>query len=459
MSTNTPRPDERPILGESWVVASNQPKDEEHSILQTASPSKTNASEHSPRPRSEKLSKDRNGSDSLATSASSLSGPELIMPSIYEAPISEGSWVAPVVRSKAQLKQRHPRPTQETKRDIQAPTTTTPKKEQDQDQDQDQRTASNTLRKTRASSPQPTSQLLTTLRHVLNALLILAIAHLLILPELTQQYQSLCNISVIPTLYPTSCSPRFPQPPTSQQTPHDPIQSAQASLEILFNTTLQEMSPLSPSLKQAESKLRAVQSALKAAYPGTKHELDLEFDGCWTATRTAAWKFDSLQADIRSAVDNLVVTGAAASAASSDNGAQPSDVRLSLTQMSRREQYLDQLTARMQSKAEALSNDLARLDDHLESIHAIVNRETGHSQSTGSSGPPGSIKSLLNSIIPSRALGTFLSSADTPQDIPATSSLLKTFREAAAQHEPVSIVVDNLSYRLHAYQQKKGNIV
>lgn len=451
MSTNAPRPQEPPILGESWVVASSQSKDEEPSILQTASPSKTNASEHNPRPGSEKLSKDRNGSDSLATSASSLSGPELIMPSIYEAPISEGSWVAPVVRSKPQLKQRHQRPAQEIKRDIQAPTTT-PKK------DQDQPTASNTPHKTSASSAQPTSQLLTTLRHVLNALLILAIAHLLILPELTQQYQSLCNIPVIPTLYPTSCSPRFSQTPASQ-TPHDPIQNAQTSLEILFNTTLQEMSPLSPSLKQAESKLRAVQSALKAAYPGTKHELDLEFDGCWTATRTAAWKFDSLQADIRSAVDNLVVTGAA-SAASSDNNAQPSDVRLSLTQMSRREQYLDQLTARMQSKAEALSNDLARLDDHLESIDAIVNREAGHpTPPTGSAGPPGSIRSLLNSIIPRRALGTFLSPADTPQEIPATSSLLKTFREAAAHHEPVSIVVDNLSYRLHAYQQKKGNIV
>ncbi|PKY09195.1 hypothetical protein P168DRAFT_287262 [Aspergillus campestris IBT 28561] len=450
MSTNAPRPEERPILGESWVVASSQPKEEEQTILQTASPSKTNTSEHSPRPKSEKRSKDRNGSDSLATSASSLSGPELIMPSIYEAPISEGSWVAPVVRSKGQLKQRHQRPTQETKRDSQA-YTTTPKK------DQDQPTASNTSRKTSASSPQSTSQLLTTLRHVLNALLILAIAHLLILPELTQQYQSLCNIPAIPTLYPTSCTPRFPQPPTPQQ-PHDPIQNAQASLEILFNTTLQEMSPLSPSLKQAESKLRAVQSALKAAYPGTKHELDLEFDGCWTATRTAAWKFDSLQADIRSAVDNLVVTGAA-SAASSDNGAQPSDVRLSLTQMSRREQYLDQLTARMQSKAEALSNDLARLDDHIKSIDAIVNRETGRTPPTGSPGPSGSIKSLLNSIIPGRALGTFLSFTDSNQEIPAPSSLLKTFREAAAQHEPVSIVVDNLSYRLHAYQQKKGNII
>ncbi|PLB33619.1 uncharacterized protein BDW47DRAFT_113605 [Aspergillus candidus] len=450
MSTNAPRPEERPILGESWVVASSQPKEEEQTILQTASPSKTNTSEQSPRRKSEKRSKDRNGSDSLATSASSLSGPELIMPSIYEAPISEGSWVAPVVRSKGQLKQRHQRPTQETKRDSQAHTTT-PKK------DQEQPTASNNPRKTSASSPQPTSQLLTTLRHLLNALLILAIAHLLILPELTQQYQSLCNIPAIPTLYPTSCTPRFPQPPTSQP-PHDPIQNAQASLEILFNTTLQEMSPLSPSLKQAETKLRAVQSALKAAYPGTKHELDLEFDGCWTATRTAAWKFDSLQADIRSAVDNLVVTGAA-SAASSDNGAQPSDVRLSLTQMSRREQYLDQLTARMQSKAEALSNDLARLDDHIKSIDAIVNRETGRTPPTGSSSPSGSIKSLLNSIIPSGALGTFLSSTDSNQEKSAPSSLLKSFREAAAQHEPVSIVVDNLSYRLHAYQQKKGNII
>ncbi|KAG2421009.1 hypothetical protein HFD88_000625 [Aspergillus terreus] len=430
MSTAAPRPGDRPALGDSWVVASSYiPKDE--------------------RPRSSQSSPNRKRStatDSMTTSASSLSGPELIMPSIYEAPISEASWVSPTVRKRHTSREptsQKPRAPATQKR----PTPKTPQSD---------------------GRPKPTPSTLPlsnlaerSLLTLINLVLLAAIAHLLVLPELVQQYQTLCAIDALSTLYPTSCIPPVPSAhdalhskPASPR--HNTVFSAQTQLESLLNAAVQEMQPLAHALKHSESRLRDLQTDLHHRAPAVPHhELDLEFDGCWQATRAATRKFDSLRADIRAAVDNLVVT---APAPAGDDHSVAQDARMS-TQMRRREQYLEQLTARMQSKADALGADLARLEDHLDSIAGVLERHS--SGSFGSAGgarhPEGEARAgrgwwrVIEEFVPGA-----LSAERASSGASANPPIMRVFQHAAAQHRPVADAVRSLSYRLQALQGRRG---
>ncbi|KAE8373580.1 hypothetical protein BDV26DRAFT_62511 [Aspergillus bertholletiae] len=451
MSTDSSRPQDSSILGESWVVAPSSSDKEER-------PSKNQPSE-SPS-QSHHLNKDadrheyNNGTDSMTTSASSLSGPELIMPSIYETPLAEGSWIAPAVRPKSKtahsLRRRHKAARESTPR--------TDKNDLYMSRDgesSEQRPNSSQIDEQLAhpNSASRSKTLQTLVRIIINVLLVAAISHLLIIPEVVQQYQTLCTIEAISSLYPSSCIPPYPQPQPNRHraSRYDTVVSSQMRLESIFNATLHMMTPLSGTLKQSESKLRDVEAELKKAYPGMKHELDLEFSGCWEATRAATRKFDSLRVDIRSAVDNLIATGGTTTG---DSQSSTHDARLS-TQMSWREQYLDQLTARMQSKADSLSNDLATLDDHLESIGNILAREM--KLSSGSSAPT---DSTVES--PGSGLWAFVEKLPSPfrpakegnSLIHSDLSMSELFQDAAGQHRPVADAVRRLSSELQTLQKK-----
>ncbi|PWY95365.1 hypothetical protein BO94DRAFT_225951 [Aspergillus sclerotioniger CBS 115572] len=435
------------ILGESWVVASHNEEDEQRVKRQPSEPS-------SPTPRPTRRKRNY-GSESISTSTSSTSGPELIMPSVYEAPISEGSWVAPTTRSKRSLRhrpQKSPKPlTQEEEQKSPSPR----RVEITPDSTQSPRQSEASQRRAWISPNRPFQSVL---RTILNLVLIAAISHMLVLPEIVQQYQTLCSLETIATLYPTSCIPPYPQPQPRhhQQAPWEAIASSQARLESLFNTTVHETDPLANILKQSESKIRDIHQELRKAYPGTKHELYLEFTGCLQATRTAASKFDTLRVDLRSAVDSLIASG--------DAQAISQDARLS-TQMARREQYLDQLISRMQSKADSLSNDLATLDDHLESIGSIVARES--KQSTTAPGAPPNPGGKSDQPPRMRTFVDSLLGVNRPHPIKAEesaipshgNSLVEMFREAATNHRPVIHVVRNLSNQLQTLQQRKNSAI
>ncbi|RAQ64296.1 hypothetical protein COH20_008253 [Aspergillus flavus] len=454
MATNSPRPKDSSILGESWIVASSSP-DKEERPNKNQPPESPSQSRH--------LNKEagrqecNNGCDSMTTSASSISGPELIMPSIYETPIAEGSWVAPDVRSKSKtahsLRRRHKAARENTPR--------TEKHDLDMSKENDSSkqgpsTSQVDEKLSRPKSASRSKTLQTLIRTIINIVLVVAISHLLIIPEVVQQYQTLCTIEAISTLYPASCIPPYPQPQTNHHraSRYDTVVSSQTRLESLFNTTLHAMTPLSGTLKQSESKLRYIETELKKVYPGMKHELDLEFSGCWEATRAATKKFDSLKVDIRSAVDNLIATNGATAAGDSQSAAQ--GARLS-TQMSWREQYLDQLTTRMQSKADSLSNDLATLDDHLESISSILAREM--TQSSASSGttdsaaesPGGGLRAFVDKL-PS----FFRPTIDGENLIRPDLSISELFQDAAEQHRPVVDTVRRLSSELQNLQKKRA---
>ncbi|GLA25641.1 hypothetical protein ACMYSQ_002096 [Aspergillus niger] len=455
MSTRKPRPQDSSILGESWVVAlphENEQQDE-HQPSEPSSPT--------PRP----ARRNRNyGSESLSTSTSSASGPELIMPSIYEAPLSEGSWVAPTARSKRPLRRRPQKSPKDSAQEG---------KQQSPSPKQDVTAATRTQRSRQPKATQPRTWKFveSLLRTILNCALIAAIAHMLVLPEIVQQYQTLCSSEKIATLYPASCIPPYPQPqhPRHQPAPRDTITSSQSRLETLLSSTLNETDPLTSTLKQSESKLRDIHTELKQAYPGSKHELDLEFTGCLQATRIAAGKFDSLRADIRSAVDSLIASG--------DNIQTLTQDARHATQMARREQYLDQLTTRMQSKVDSLSNDLATLDDHLESIGTIVARESKQSKPSSSIHAPGPnnpgpepvpqsdqpprLRTFVNSLLGVNLPAMLRPITAEPESAVSSPdpSLADLFREASTNHRPVIQVVRNLSNQLQILQQRRNIVI
>ncbi|KKK21329.1 hypothetical protein ARAM_004079 [Aspergillus rambellii] len=428
------------VLGESWVVASapsrkeRQDKDFPKTPTQKTQPSLDGGRSH--------------GSDqSIVASTASMSGPELIMPSIYETPISEASWVAPTVRAKQSgpsLRRRHDRT---LRTDAAA-------------------SASTEFSNGRNFTP-----------GLANIILLAAIFHLLVLPELVQQYQSLCTIGTISALYPSSCIPLFPQPFSQGQgqpsTQFGTVISSQTRLVSIFNATLEEMAPLNGSLKQTDSQLRDLERQLKHAHPGTRHELDLEFDSCWQAIRVAIWKFDSLKVNLQSAVDNLIAAGDVKPAIDS-RASVAQDARLS-TQMSRREQYLDELTTRMRSKADSLAADLATLDDHLESIEGIVARETRQSHSSpiyrldspsqGSSYTASRLRTFVDAVLPQRLKApSFLRPPEREENnahdpgISPEVSLLQISHEATTHHRPVTDMARNLSNRLHQSLQARKTV-
>ncbi|KAF4213399.1 hypothetical protein CNMCM5878_000033 [Aspergillus fumigatiaffinis] len=462
MSPGSARTAESCVLGESWVVAS------------TSSLQKKPLSEESARKAGPNQEDGRKGCQSMTTSASSISGPELIMPSICEVPISEASWVAPELRSRTlsahTVKRRYKRLSDhsEKKRESEVSSledSTTAARRQQADE----------IASTSSGTTSSSARIERYIRPLINLLLMAAISHLLIIPELVHQYQTLCSIDTVSALYPASCIPPYPQPPSTNpqmQSHPNSILTSQSRLETLFNTTLTQMSTLHPTLQQTESLLRDLHTNLKKAYPATKHELDLEFAGCTQAARTATGKFASLKADINSAMDSLLATAATDDTTGTGRGRSRSvaqDARLS-TQLARRGAYLDQLTARMQSKAEELCGDFATLDDHLESIQEIVQREMRARSSFGDfENPPGKggsndngnaqgIWAFIEAIVPFPGRS---SSVRTGEDETSTSEthLSDSLRQAANHHRPMADLIRRLYIDLQNLQRKKGNLV
>lgn len=382
-----------------------------------------------------------------------MSGPELIMPSIYETPIAEKSWVAPNVRKQTSpnLRRRHQTSSEST----------SAKRPATDIADNSDRDANSTT--TSGGQTQPRLGFFEKpIRTITNIMLLAAISHLLILPELVQQYQSVCSIGAISAIYPSSCISTYRSEPVSPYTSSRsaPIGavSSQSRLESLFNSTLHEMTPLNNALKQTESQLQAVERELRRLRPGTKHELSLEFESCWRVIRVAAWKFDSLKVDLQSAVDSLVAAGDVKSAESRPSVAH--DARLS-TQMLRRENYINQLMARMRSKADSLAVDLFTLDDHLESIASIVVREAKRSGSSFTNQLRDStsrLEAFVDALVPpSVSLPSFLRARDSQagdSDDISKPTLLQLFHEASTRHRPVAGLARSLSK--HLQQTPRG---
>lgn len=481
------------MLGDSWVVASTvSVKDDEVDSLPTNDPASP-----TPHPRKEKhvdiagpandIDRNQNQSqnhtqlsESLTSSTSSwsMSGPELVMPSIYEVPISEASWVAPRMRS-ADKKSPHMR----KRRKI------TPSGKQTQQ-------SKNTTEASDVGSlalchhlkkPNVINKLSSfcngqraLLRTSINTFLIALIMHLLILPELIYQAQELCTFPTIKATYPASCvrlRPRGLPSNTLHSTstllsPEETIITAQNTLQAIFTNTLSNLTPLSQTLKDSESTVSTLQTTLQSTLPDARNALALEFQGSDAALRAATWEFDSLRADLRSAVDSLLASPLALESGSPTSIAR--DTRLA-AQLRQRAEYLDRLRAQLRNKAESLGGRFATLDDHLEAVDSIVSREARRASMLegNKNRPVDTGEGLLHSLssyarFSTRLFGARSSSSSSSQDQsidPSSSasssidpaqqltSTLALLRLAATQHRAVADEVAWLARALREEQR------
>ncbi|KAJ5099960.1 hypothetical protein N7532_006961 [Penicillium argentinense] len=485
MSTE-PRSPDRSVLDESWVMAStvslkdrNAEKKKEQDRQELATPTPP------PRPRSapsrdgDKLLSE--SSESLDSSSWSMSGPELIMPSIYEAPISEASWVAPDMRP-AEAKRERDVPgmrkrrkvisehlSEETKSNL-APEnpdagSSTPTKLQSKPQAILAHSPLNSLYRDQRAL----------LRNAVNVLLGICILHLLLLPELIYQAQNLCHL---PGINPHPSTPSHP----ITIKPEETIIASQTHLETIFTTSLETLTPLAHTLKESESMLRDLQSDLQHSFPDARNALTLEFQGSEKALRAASWEFDSLRADVRSAIDSLLASPPTQEPVGSSVAR---DTRLA-AQLRRRAEYLDRLRAQIRSKTDSLSTRFSTLDDHLEAIDGIVSREerrslmdaeSGSGSSSGSTDGEG-LQGVLDSLSSYASFGAKLlrggstgsdsrvgstgtgtgssaSSASEAATLPRPSTTLALLRFAATHHLPVADSVVRLSRQLQDVQRAR----
>lgn len=325
-------------------------------------------------------------------------------------------------------------------------------------------------------------------RKSINAVLIAIILHLLVLPEVVYQAKDLCHIPSIKTLYPNSCI-TFPAtyPPRSAYhpsaiSPEETLATSQRQLESIFDTALEALTPLSAILKQSDSMLSDLELQLKSTFPDARNALDLEFTGSNQAVQTAVWEFDSLRADLRSAIDSLL----ASRPATEISGTAALDTRLAI-QMRRREEYLDRLRSQIRSKADSLNTRFTTLDDHLEAVDGIVAREERRSPTFHKyrSSSDDSSSDRLYSVLDSLPLGPFgaylfrgrssgdadgnplagtessssavASTASTePTPTPRPAATLALLRVAATHHRPVADSVLRLSRQLRDVRRATG---
>ncbi|CAI7631281.1 unnamed protein product [Penicillium glandicola] len=476
MSTEQPRIPDRPALGESW---------------ENKDPTKTPNYRHESSKTTTKTADP--ASESLVSSSSSwtISGPELIMPSICETPNPEGSWVE-YVRSPKQQGSESMR----KRRKVSMPDGAKQREQGRTGAKAGDADAGSSAKMTTKQAGLVKSKSIfcgyaALARKAINAVLIAIILHLLVLPEVVYQAKDLCHLPSIKTLYPNSCitlpatyPPRSAFHPSATP-PEETLANSQRELESIFDTALETLTPLSAILKQSERMLADLESQLKSTFPDARNALDLEFTGSNQAMQTAVWEFDSLRADLRSAIDSLL----ASRPATEISGTAALDTRLAI-QMRRREEYLDRLRAQIRSKSDSLNTRFTTLDDHLEAVDGIVAREERRSPTFHKYRSSSDSSNWLYSVLDSLPLGPFgaylfrgRSSGNTdanavdphavavtessssavssttstePTPIPRPAASLALLRVAATHHRPIADSVLRLSRQLRDVRRAAG---
>ncbi|KAJ5491052.1 hypothetical protein N7539_002619 [Penicillium diatomitis] len=493
-------------LGDSWVVASTiLAKEQEQRSSHTAEResihsnqkgtlieehealAKTaNDTDQTPDASKEQIRREKELSESLASSASSWSstGPELVMPSIYEVPISEASWVAPAAVSPADMGSPHMRKRRKiTSTQINDDTATT---------GPDTKASLSNVLESNGQDPKASVRAKissiyrdqqTLVRAGVNTILVTLIMHLLVFPELIYQAPVLCTLPLVQTAYPSSCVPLHPRPlpsssllyPGETVSPEVNTIASQTTLQAIFISTLSTLTPLSNALQDIETTLTRLHTNLQASLPEARNALDLEFQGSEAALRAASWEFNSLRADLRSATDSLLASPLAKE--SSDPTSIARDTRLA-SQLRRRGEYLDRLRTQLRNKADSLGGRFATLDDHLEAIGSIVSREARHAWMEGKdvdaehgakNRGEGLLQSLSSYAVFSARFfgaGSGVRSGDQPADTAITASsgdeaaekptsTLALLRLVSTQHRAVADEIARLAKALREEQRAR----
>lgn len=418
-----------------------------------------------------------NPTESTVTLASSVSsGPELIMPSImFETRHSEhGSWVIPRKRSRQSLYEsrkapRIPKPrSQTTSRERQV------HRAQNQDDPPVAPTKDNSMHHHFSQVKDYFSEDINRyqfFRLILNSLLVLMTMHLLIFPELVHQVPIFCKVPGISKVYSQTCT-NFNSTMSGISSLSTSYQSAirtRNQLQNYLNQTIQDMAPLDAALKDTDTTLRGVYTDIRREYGSARHEIELEFEGAWAASRSISRTLMNLKVDMRSTVDGFQAPtrrleyfkGAARTSRQNADGifgrltgrkrsksdSEEESGIVAMNQFDRFSQELDSAIARLAHKTDTLLVQLARLDDHLQSIEQLTVREEDRLNSRPSKDQKQSIWSSLHG---------FIQGAKTPESTnngEQAKIMLKQLQQVASYHGLMADVVGKLDRELKALQK------
>ncbi|EEA25521.1 hypothetical protein TMatcc_006250 [Talaromyces marneffei ATCC 18224] len=419
-----------------------------------------------------------NPAESTATLASSeSSGPELIMPSImFETRASDhGSWVIPRKRSRQSLYESRKAPR------IPKPRSQTSSQERQ-------------VHPVQKKDTVPAAALIpdTSMRHyfsqvkdyfsedinryqffrlILNSLLVLMTMHLLIFPELVHQVPILCKVPGVSNVYSQTCAKsnstitEIPSPSASYQS----AVRTQNQLQNYLNQTIQDMVPLDVSLKDTDTILRAIYTDVRREYSSARHEIELEFDGARAASRSISRALMKLKVDMKSTVHGFqapthrleYLKGAARNSRknadsifsrltgrkNSKSDSEEDSGMAAMNQFARLSQELDSIIARLAQKTHILLEQLAKLDDHLQSIEQLSVREQDRINSKHAKDQKHNIWSSLNDII------QVAKSSESTNHDKQENTILEQLGQVALYHNLMADVVGKLDRELKALQK------
>ncbi|CRG89495.1 hypothetical protein PISL3812_06531 [Talaromyces islandicus] len=410
---------------------------------------------------------------SESTVSIASSGPELVMPSIMVESKStiNGSWVIPKKRSKQRLYESRKAPKM-------------PKHRGDSPSSDEQPSAAVTEA---APVPRPASGLKQRLsqvkRHLdrtldqnnflrimLNSFFLFMTLHLLIIPELLYQVPSLCQVSAASKVYTKHCS-GFNETLAVSSVPSK-FQSAlrtQNQLHGYLNHTIQAIIPLEKPLKDNGAILRQLYTSLRTEYSGARNEIDLEFQGIWAASRSISRKFMTLKVDVEGFISNVqfqkTLSDHQRLARDTTNAnthflwrflsrdipeteKQEANSLALTNQFIRLHQDLDATIARLGQKTESFLFQLAKVDDHLESMKAVLVRE--HQRLAQGSQDFGQMDSVWDTL---KSMWSVSSNSARQNPILNDDKSLSELERISSYHGFVSDIIGKLDKELKALQK------
>ncbi|GAD97893.1 hypothetical protein AOR_1_1898174 [Paecilomyces variotii No. 5] len=480
MATHSVQRPDTSVLGDSWVLA-----DANSQSLQRKSVAEIPQRRQDEVKSRRSYSQPARPSSSPATSVASVSGPELIMPSIYDDTISEASWVAPQLRHRRGSLHKHKKTEQSSPEAAQRkPQIAEISLVTDDHPIAERETASGLFEKAWDIVRLIGGKRY--MRNIVTIFLLLSIFDLLVLPELVYQYPKLCSVSLVPSLYSASCAQRHGsvQPKRSpaeikRLSQYRSIARSQAQFEAALSTTIHEINLVPSPLKKEESALRDLYSQLKTTYKGAKYELDLEFQGTWPAIRSASLQLDLLTADMVSALDRLeeesrmtkqllrvpgqVDDDVNGKEKGSSNGRLgfPVDFPWRLPrngersfpdQVSHHAHILQRQASLIKSRVDAVVSDISKMDEHLESIEEVLSREERASSDASQNDTKSLVSDATRLIrrVSSLVLDQNDESQPENQEIPMSSLL----REVVSHHRRVAHALEKLDNKIQVLQKR-----
>lgn len=422
-------------------------------------------------------------SDSTSSLTSSTSsGPELIMPSImFESRASEqGSWVIPRKRSKQSLYESRKAPRLPKARNHASASG----QEQHHDQHHQQKSDKPPAAAQAPTTAHPVSyiaqlknylatdvQRYESFRLILNLLLALMVMHLLIFPEVVHQAPVICRVPAISKVYSQTCERLNRSTSTTSGLTAD-IQSSvrtQNQLQIYLNQTIEELAPVDSSLKDSDVILRGIYTEIRKEYGSARHEIELEFEGIWAASRSITRALANLKFDIKATVDVFQkpntyrpeygkggsrqqgsgnIFTRLLSRGLSEADTQEANGIAAMNQFGRLNQELDSAIARLEHKTHTLLQQLAKLDDHLQSITKLTVREKYrlNPQQQQQTDQVESVWATLSGLIHRSQL----SATDTDEK---ENTVLKDLERIASNHNLIADVVGRLDKELKALRK------